>query len=471
MKWKITGLYVGSFLILSLLLFCLYTLTIWYSLITGVPDNERNRFPEQSTLEFGKYIIAQNDKPHITAEGINELNKWNAWIQILDENGTEVVNWNTPSGIHHHYTPAELIFTYKFSTNGYTTFVSRKNIDKREWSYIIGFPESRVSKYTILFNPRNLWSKDLIILLLVCLASILVIGYLFGRQLSKPVWDLIGGITELAKGHYDRRHKSKGLYRSVYQSLNRLASTLQSHENERNRLDIMREEWIANLSHDLKTPLSSIKGYGEILSNENDSIGNKERAEYANVILKKTAYLETLLEDLKLTYQLKHHILPLTVKKVNLVDLMRTVIIELLNTPPYEGRNIHFEVQTEYIPLYVDSKWLRRAFDNLILNALIHNPPSTEIWISISESIDTIEITIKDNGRGISEEDIGRLFERYYRGTDTESNQAGTGLGMAIAKQVIAASQGEIFVDSSLNKGTRILVVFPKETVTPAKST
>src|SRR5699024_11170280 len=120
----------------------------------------------------------------------------------------------------------------------------RKNVDNKEWSYVIGFPENRVSKYTVLFSPESLGYRDLITPLVIILLSIIIIGYLFGRKLSRPVMDIINGITRLAKGHYHINYKTKGLYKNVYHSLNTLASALHYNQKERRRLENMQEEWI-----------------------------------------------------------------------------------------------------------------------------------------------------------------------------------------------------------------------------------
>lgn len=466
MRWKITGLYVGSLLILSLLLLCIFVFTIWFSIIAGVnvPETERSRFPEQFTLEFEKFIMNDNGMPTVKKEGEEKLKEFNAWLQILDKNGTEIANWGKPDEVNDHYTPSELIFNYKYSNNGNTIFVSRKNVDNKEWSYVIGFPENRVSKYTVLFSPESLGYRDLITPLVIILLTVIIIGYLFGKKLSRPVLDIINGITKLAKGHYHINYKAKGLYKNVYYGLNTLASTLHYNQRERRRLENMQEEWIANLSHDLKTPLSSIKGYGEVLSDEKNISNTKEVAEYANIIMNKSLYIESLIEDLKLTYQLKNNMLPLNKKNINLVELLRTIIIAILNTPQYREREIHFDVNTENIPFYGDAKWLTRAFNNLIFNALTHNSNTTEIWVSVNQTFHDTKITIKDNGKGIPAEDLDNLFERYYRGTNTNRDNAGTGLGMAIAKQIITSHEGTISVESSLNKGTCISIIFTNKT-------
>lgn len=468
MRWKITGLYVGSLFILSTLLLGIFLFTFWYSIVveTNIPKNETSRFPEQFTLEFEKYITINDGKPVIHHEGEAELKTYDAWLQILDENGNEIAKWFKPEEVHDHYTPSKLIFNHKYANNGYTIFIGEKIIDSHEWSYIIGFPESRVSKYTILFSPENIKWSNFILPVIIILFSVIIIGYLFGKKLSNPLWNMINGIMKLAQGDYQIYNEPKGIYKNIYQNLNTLANTLQSTEKERKRLETMRKEWLSNLSHDIKTPLSSIKGYGELLSDEKNITSKKEVVKYANIMMNKAIYIETLLDDLKLTYQLKHHMLPLSKEYIDLIELLRTIVIDILNNPIYENREVFFDVNIEKVFLLADSKWLTRAFHNLLYNALIHNPVQTTIWLNVNLVATGVEISLKDNGKGIPKEDIEKLFERYYRGTNTDSEIEGTGLGMAIAKQIITSHEGEITVESELNEGTTITVFFPKKQVT-----
>lgn len=117
---------------------------------------------------------------------------------------------------------------------------------------------------------------------------------------------------------------------------------------------------------------------------------------------------------------------------------------------------IHFNPQSEKIEFDFDENLMRRCISNLIFNALIHNSEGTEVVVDIRNQ-GRINIEIRDNGKGIDEEDIRKLFNRYYRGTNTESHK-GSGLGMSIAKEVIEAHGGNIFVESELGKGTSIKI-------------
>jgi len=185
-----------------------------------------------------------------------------------------------------------------------------------------------------------------------------------------------------------------------------------------------------------------------------------DRIEFGQVILKNAEYAGALVNDLKLTYQLKNGMIPLNMQQANLTRFLKENIIDLLNQPDYSGRNISFTGEDREISYSFDERLLKRAINNLIINALIHNPEDTVIRIGI-QTADKTRITIEDHGRGMDGEEVSRLFQRYYRGTNTDEKAEGTGLGMAIAKQIIEIHNGEICVESQKNTGTMITIAFP----------
>jgi signal transduction histidine kinase len=280
--------------------------------------------------------------------------------------------------------------------------------------------------------------------------------------MNRTLSNITTGIKGLASNEYTPM-KEKGMYKDVLYSLNLLDSKLKASEEERRRNQTLREEWIANISHDLKTPLSPIKGYAEILTDSKYDVSLLDVKKYGEVILRNAENVEDIVENLNFTYQLKNGMLPINRSDENLVRLLKEVIINILNHPKYEERNIIFNCTEDRINFNFDNTLLRRAFTNLLYNSVIHNAPDTIIKVSVRQE-DKIYITIEDNGKGMSEEEVKKLFERYYRGTKSSVSVKGSGLGMAIAKQIIEVHEGKINVKSKLNVGTSIEIEFPKET-------
>ncbi|ANF97911.1 sensor histidine kinase [Paenibacillus bovis] len=456
MKWKITSLYVGSYIVLLGLFLIIYTAAVFYFIDKGSKVS-----PVEMTLDFQQYITGDSEgQPIITAAGKSLLQQNNAWIQVLDENGTEITAWNTPDHTPKHYTPSRLVFINKFSVNGSTIFTGIKEWKNREWSYLIAFPETQISKYPVHYEPHYMFNSLFYILgiLIVC---ILLIGYLFGSILSRPTWKIIQGITRLSLRDYSIRYKAQGVYGNVYQSLNTLADKLQEHESEQRRMEQMREEWIANLYHDLKTPLSLIQGYAELMSDPVERIHTEDISRYSRIIAKNTNQLEALLNDLKITYRLKNNILPLTMRSEDLIEVIRETVIQILNSPAYQEREIDLESDQETILMSLDHQWMQRALNNLILNALIHNPAATRTRIQVQYRQPEVVVRVMDNGKGIPIDEQQRLFERHYRVADARQPTVGSGLGLTIAKQIVEAHQGSITLESEPDRGTVVTLVFP----------
>ena len=211
-----------------------------------------------------------------------------------------------------------------------------------------------------------------------------------------------------------------------------------------------------NITHDLKTPLSPVKGYAELLADGTD-VDAKAAQEYGTIILKNVDYAEKLMNDLKLTYQLESGAFPFHPQQVRLVRYLKELVIDIANDPTFSNRDIEFESESNLSELTVaiDPDLFRRAVGNLVVNALVHNPPDTKVIVSVSEDKQKgICITVRDNGVGIKAAEQAELFTRYYRGTNTKEKPEGSGLGLAIAKQIVVLHGGDIAVKSKSGEGT-----------------
>ncbi len=426
MRGKITLSFLGVTL-LSILLIILITVGgVYYFLFSK--DIITSDYPPSFTLSFKSYIETDEDGILISREGQELLKKRSAWLQVLDGNGNEIYELYKPEDTPSYYSPADIVHyhMYSGSIDGYTLFVSDTGSDSN-LSYIIGFPSTTISKHIFEYESSTsaLIFKFILVVFIISISVFLIIGFLFGNKLTTPLLYIIQGVDFLAEDKYIIDYEEKGVYRKVFRSLNKLTETLRINRRERAKIEKMREEWIANISHDLKTPLSSIKGYAEILANEDYEISNKDVVHHSNIILNKANYMEELIEELRLHEKLKNNALVINKTKGNLTKFLRGIIIEILNHPDYENRIIHFNPQNENIEFYFDESLMGRSIANLIFNALVHNEKDTEVFVDIREQ-KKIYIEIKDNGKGINEENLKNLFNRYYRGTNTE-NHKGSG--------------------------------------------
>ncbi|ELC8442615.1 HAMP domain-containing histidine kinase [Clostridium perfringens] len=282
-------------------------------------------------------------------------------------------------------------------------------------------------------------------------------GVKFSKKVTEPMKEVIKGVENLEDGKYDILYEEDGLYKDVKVKLNNLANKLKQNEVERKKIEVMRNEWISNITHDIKTPLSSIKGYAELLESYSD-FTEDEIKQYGFVINQKSEYIKELVDDLNLTVYLKDDKRILNMQKVNLVTEIKKSIISILNDSIYSEREITFESNKDVIEETFDIKLLKRLINNIIYNALIHNDEDVKIDVEVLKAEKT-HIIIKDNGNGISEEDLENIFNKYYRGTNTSYLHKGSGLGMAIVYNIVKAHGWDINIESKLGEGTRIEII------------
>lgn len=270
------------------------------------------------------------------------------------------------------------------------------------------------------------------------------------------------GIENISQRTYTQLPE-KGIFSEIYGALNKMDMEIRQSDKIQEETERVRNEWIANITHDLKTPLSPIKGYAELLTS-NAEIDKETMQEYGEIILKNVNHAEKLINDLKLTYQLDSGALPFQAQKVNLVRYMKELVIGIVNDPAFKDRDIAFESKVQDLEICIDTDLFRRAMNNLIINALTHNSQETKVNISVDVSTEKEAcIYISDNGKGMSNEEQAELFNRYYRGTNTKEKPEGSGLGLAIAKQIIVLHGGDIEVKSKLNEGTQFTIIIPLE--------
>nr|WP_275900739.1 HAMP domain-containing sensor histidine kinase [Paenibacillus periandrae] len=252
------------------------------------------------------------------------------------------------------------------------------------------------------------------------------------------------------------------LFTEIFTSLSRLSDTLKRNDDVRIRLEKTREEWIAGVTHDLKTPLSSIFGYAHLLETDDYEWTREEVREFAAIIKEKASYMDAMIGDLSITYRLKNEAQPLSLERVEMNAFIERAIIRLLQDPRLSAANVTLTRMDQELSYPIDPGWFNRIIDNIVANAVLHNPPGTAVRISLSTQDDQgFVILVSDNGQGMDEATAELLFERYFRGTNTEENDQGTGLGLAIAKQLVLAHGGTIEVQSAYGAGTVIRMAFP----------
>lgn len=227
---------------------------------------------------------------------------------------------------------------------------------------------------------------------------------------------------------------------------------------ELKKLEQVRKDFVANVSHELKTPITSIKGFSETLLD--GAMEDKNTLEaFLNIILKESDRLQSLIQDLLDLSKIEQQGYTLSIGEINLVQLLQEVLPILNGKAEEKNIALVFETTSPKMVLEGDFYRLKQVFINLITNAITYTPNEGKVFISIDEDPSHIITTIKDTGIGMSKEELPRIFERFYRIDKARSrNSGGTGLGLAIVKHLVEAHSGQIVVDSEVGKGTTFII-------------
>ncbi|MDR6226887.1 sensor histidine kinase [Desmospora profundinema] len=315
------------------------------------------------------------------------------------------------------------------------------------------------------------------VIILVFLVSALLSSILYGWFLGRPLLLIVGWIEQLARGDLDPPEKLRTntgengqlrfpyrLYNEVFEHMRQLTDTLKRNERERKKLDEMKREWVAGISHDLKTPLTYITGYSAMLLSDQHTWSDEEKHTFMRNIHEKGIHMQELIQDLSLSLQMNDAHLPLQIEETDMVEFIRRLVADVGNDPRARDFPIRFHCAVEHHPFFFDAKLLQRALHNLMMNAIIHNPPGTPIHVLLRFQ-EGVELIIADYGVGMDEETLEHLFQKYFRGTSTDQPDDGTGLGMAIARGFILAHGGDIQVTSQSGKGTTVRVILPRNPI------
>lgn len=452
-------------IIVALFLILIVTAIGMFYYVFAIPEPEGlslASWPDTFTDNFSFWIEEKDGGISVKQSGLDDLDEYGLWVQIVDETGQEIFSHNKPDHYPDSYSMAELVaLSESRYEHGHTVFIDEVALSDRTINYVVGFPYA-VGKYMLYYNGGNVarlspLAKN-VILFSACAVVLAAFAYAF--WLSRKLSTIIGGIRNISSKNYTPL-KETGIFSEVYGSLNKMDMEIRRSEQIQEETDRTRREWIANITHDLKTPLSPVKGYAELLA-EGSSLDLQTVQNYGKIISKNVNHMEKLMNDLKLTYQLEADAFPFSPKETRIVRFLKELIIDIANDPAFSNRAIEFESSMPEITVTVDPGLLRRAVGNIVINALVHNPLDTKVKITVNKAPDScLSVSICDNGNGMDEAELSGLWSRYYRGTNTKERPEGSGLGLAIAKQVITLHGGDISAKSSPGAGTEFVITLP----------
>ncbi|MGX6961637.1 HAMP domain-containing sensor histidine kinase [Vagococcus xieshaowenii] len=294
--------------------------------------------------------------------------------------------------------------------------------------------------------------------IVIILAISVLIGTILSagsaRKILKPLTDFNQALDKVARGDFSvsltKQHHTKEI-RDLYNNFNKMTQEL-------NSIETLRDDFIVNVSHEFKTPLTAIEGYATLLQDEH--LDDYERQDYTQMIIQSVHQLSTLTGNILQLSKIENNSLPTEKECFRIDEQIRQVIVFL--EPEWSAKQIDLHLDLAKLDYLGHKTLLMQVWTNLISNAIKFSEEHDQIYIQLTEEDKHIKIVIKDTGIGMSDIVIQKAFDKFYQG-DSTRHTFGNGLGLALVKRIVDLSGGDIILTSTETVGTTFTILLPKQ--------
>lgn len=455
---KLIRKFVGI-LFISMLLLLLLNILVFY--VVGLQQTASGS-PYTTADEIGKALKKTEGRYILDDEHVEALETQNIWAVRID-NETHTVTWQTdnlPDDIPLEYALSDVSDLTLGYIHDYPTYVG----DSEGGIVVLGYPKNRYWKsmwptwdYDFIANlPKTVLIALMCNVFLVFLIYIAVTG-----ALVRSVDPIIAGIKSLTTKD-KLKVKEKGVFSELASSINQTAEMLQNQERLLSKKETARANWIAGVSHDIRTPLSMVMGYAAQL--KDDSHLTDEERKKAAAIIKQSERMRNLINDLNLASKLEYNMQPIKPVKHNMVAIVRQVVVDFMNMDLDDTHPMEWETEEALAvcTVNVDKDLIKRAIGNLIQNAVNHNKQGCKIYVSVGSDNGKCTVTVSDDGVGATDEQIDQLNNApHYMVCDENTTEQRHGLGLLIVKQIVLAHGGTVIIGHSAYGGFSVKLILP----------
>ncbi len=422
-----------------------------------------NAYPWKTAEEVSDALYQTNNGGYALPDAVSlELKSSDAWAIFID-NETKQVKWQTadlPETIPLSYTLSDIASLTRGYIDGYPTFTG----ETEDGLIVLGYPKDSFWKhmwpswdYELIANlPKTALS-----VLAINAALIFLIYAVANSKLLKSIKPIVNGIQSLPTGE-PVYIKEKGLLSELAMNINKTSEIIRSQNNQLRRKETARANWIAGVSHDIRTPLSMVMGYAGQLRDDTRLTDDERRK--AAVIVKQSERMRNLINDLNLASKLEYNMQPVQHKKENMIAIVRQVVVDFINMDIDDKHPIKWETDEALTlcPVNVDGDLMKRAIGNLIQNSINHNEQGCQIFVRVLTENGFCKIIIADNGVGATDEQIEKLSKApHYMVCDDNAAEQRHGLGLLIVKQITAAHGGTVDIEHSAYGGLCVKIILP----------
>jgi len=271
------------------------------------------------------------------------------------------------------------------------------------------------------------------------------------RSIVKPIKELSNAARSITDGNFNVQLKIKGRdeIAQLAQDFNQMTQAIESTE-------ALRKEFISNVSHEFKTPSTSIKGFANLI--KQGGLSNEQIHDYCDIIMEESDRLNSLASDLLMLSEYETEVILEPLKSYDLAEQLRRVVLSL--EPQWQKKNLDIELDLQPSTIHTHEKALHQVWLNLISNAIKFSYVNGKIEIKLKKEQDFIHVKIIDEGIGMDDSDLERIFERFYQ-AESSRHQEGHGLGLVIAKTILEKMDATIEVESSKGRGSIFTIKLP----------
>lgn len=453
---RILRKFVAATILISIFLLIFNFVMLW-----GLVFTENNQYPspEDVVKQVVQGINKQGDNYQLNEHTAELLQKNNAWAMLIGEDGRVQWGYHLPNDVPQSYSLVEVAKLSRYYLVEYPVYTW----EHQDGLIVIGYPKKSHWRYQ--FDYLSEWVGSLPLRLILLLISnvvlALLISIMIGTRLIRKVRPLVDGVHSLAKEEAVQLD-SKGIFGDLAQSINFTSAILQYKTDALKVRDEARSNWIAGISHDIRTPLSLVLGYASDME-ENSDLPEEQRHQ-AGIIRRQGEKLRSLVSDLNLVSMLEYEMQPLHLKNIRLSVLARQIATDFLNNGIEERYSIDLKLGTEAAQIMGDEKLLFRAINNLIQNSMHHNSEGCEIILETNLSKDgsKYRFIVTDDGQGISQETLKDITELPYSPKRKGTIKQGHGLGLPMVARIAKAHHGRLILESGVDqRGLKVIMEFP----------
>jgi len=463
--WKFFGAFVFLTLIVVFVLYFFVSLKLQDNFELKISEELQSNAVLVGDILTGDLLENKNEDIQRKIETLAE--KLDLRITVVDMQG-EVLgdSGKSPSLMENHKDRFEIVEAVEKGFGQSTRFSDTLNYNMKYVAVRVDDSGNTLGVVRFALPLSGVQLRIQLIYRVVLLGAIIAVviaftvAYFLSRSITFPISRMQEVARRIAKGDFSEEVniKSKDELGELAKSLNIMAGELQQKMENLKQMDRVRTDFVANVSHELKTPLTLIKGYIETL--EDRAINDTEKArKFISIIKEHANRLENIIEDLLSLSELELSKDCLSKTEFDMKKVINEVTLGFGYALDAKRQILSVNHQGDDFRIKADRDKIEQSIVNLIDNAVKYTNEAGHINVLLLEQQNEITITIQDDGIGIPAEDIGRVFERFYRVDKARSRElGGTGLGLGIAKHIVLAHNGQISIESEINKGTKVFV-------------